>query len=61
MEGDREVGLRCGVASVDCCWLHRLADLLLEEVVSEVCSELEEASDSLAEQLYCREFYEPPL
>jgi hypothetical protein len=49
------------LTSVDCCWLHRLADLLLEEVVSEVCSELEEASDSLAEQLYGREFYEPPL
>ena len=47
--------------SVHCCWHHRLADLLLEEVVSDVCSELREASDLLAEQLYCGEFYEASL
>jgi hypothetical protein len=41
--------------------MERLADLLLEEVVSDVCSELEEASDSLAGQLYCREFHEASL
>lgn len=40
---------------------YRLADLLLQEVVSEVCSELEQASDQLAQQVYCNEFHKTSL
>ena len=42
----------------DLMWVSgRLADQLLQEAVGQVCTELQEASDSLAAQLFSQEFH----